>query len=86
AAAAAPAVRPAPSDVAALPPVAAPSRPAVTQVAAASRPAALEPPRPLAPSGIGGGSAPGAGARPLLPPPVPFGSAGAATLGSGLGR
>jgi hypothetical protein len=83
------------TDVAALPPIAAPrpamspARPAastlgapmVTQVATAA-PRRAEP----APAGMGGsalgGSALG-GNRPLLAPPVPFGSANAATLNGG---
>ena len=85
-----PAARPAPSELAALPPVASPPptapRAPVTQVAAASRPALVEPPRAVAAGTFASGSALGGGARPMLPPPVPFGSAGAATLGNGLAR
>ncbi|MFZ4410127.1 MAG: cell division protein FtsL [Paracraurococcus sp.] len=88
-----PAPRQAP-EVAALPPIAAPSRaappapmvahaapapaptlrPAITQVAVAPAPRLSEPPVVSLGSALGGG-------RPLLAPPVPFGSANAATLG-----
>ncbi|MDO9711245.1 cell division protein FtsL [Paracraurococcus lichenis] len=90
-----PASRPAP-EIAALPPVAAPVRPALAQVAAppprptvSMRPAIAQvaaaatppAPRPVEVPAISLGSALGAG-RSLLPPPVPFGSASAATLGT----
>jgi hypothetical protein len=93
------AARPAPRqapEVASLPPIAAPSRPAmapvvahaapppaptlrpaVTQVATAPAPRMTEAPVIALGSALGGG-------RPLLAPPVPFGSANAATLGGGL--
>jgi hypothetical protein len=91
--------RPAPRQVpegAVLPPIAAPSRPAmapvvahaapppaptlrpaVTQVATAPAPRMAEAPVIALGSALGGG-------RPLLAPPVPFGSANAASLGGGL--
>jgi hypothetical protein len=93
-----PALRQAP-DVAALPPVAAPVRPAVAQVAPRAPALAQVAPRPPVPAvrpavtqvttaaapriaespAVSLGSALGGG-RPMLAPPVPFGSAHASTL------
>ncbi|WP_052214462.1 hypothetical protein [Belnapia sp. F-4-1] len=97
-----PAPKPAarPPEIAALPPVAAPARAPmaspVTQVAAAAAPRVAPVQPAVAPAraaavpaypALGGGSALGlGGGQPLLPPPVPFGSASAATLNGGMGR
>jgi hypothetical protein len=88
-----------PAEIAALPPIAAPVRaPAaapVTQLAASAAPriapATVQPavvPARAVPAypAMGGGSALGLGGQPMLPPPVPFGSAAAATLNGGMGR
>ncbi len=94
-----PAARPA--EIAALPPIAAPVRAPmatpVTQVAVSAPPraaapapvqAAAAPARAAVPSyaAAGGGSALGLGGQAMLPPPVPFGSASAATLNGAMGR
>jgi hypothetical protein len=98
-----------PTEIAALPPVAAPARALVTApgtgpgttpvaapvtqvaVSAAARVAPVQP--AMAPAraaasypAMGGGSALGLGGQPMLPPPVPFGSASAATLNGAMGR
>lgn len=73
-------VRPVPTTVARAvpPPAPAPTlRPAVTQVATGPAPRLAEAPVIALGSALGGG-------RPLLAPPVPFGSANAATLGGGV--
>ncbi|MBL6081451.1 hypothetical protein JMJ56_26010 [Belnapia sp. T18] len=88
-----------PAEIAALPPVAAPARAPmaspVTQVAVSAAPRVVPMQPAVAPARAAavpaypapGGSALGlGGGQPLLPPPVPFGSASAATLNGGMGR